>query len=173
MNITSMSGQELYKTLFGRDVGREIKPDYYEKWMKENPPKTDEYGRERYDRLIVHTEENTTPSEPDTSSVISLFETGHKGIAALSKMNLVYFKTDKEFTEYYGAIGGRLDEAYAAGKFTEDEYNELNKGLSDLIAKAKERNDYKRANAEWIRESAKASMWELQIPPPATGEFYF
>ncbi len=41
----------------------------------------------------------------------------------------------KRLGEYFGGIAKRLDEAYAAGKFTVEEYDGLNKLLSESIEK--------------------------------------
>ncbi|MDE6591760.1 MAG: hypothetical protein K2K57_01690 [Oscillospiraceae bacterium] len=39
--------------------------------------------------------------------------------------------TEERIAEYYGNIAKRLDAAYAQGKFTKEEYDELNKAIAD------------------------------------------
>jgi|GEM_PF-7105189 len=131
MNITSVNGQELYQMLFGRETTERVKLV---------PLSTDSKGA--VDRFELEHFEST----PSTSSVSSLFETGD-GLYSF-KMRLNLFKTDDEFARHYGAIGKRLDDAYASGKITEREYNELNSSLSDYISEMKDKNDNRRAELE-------------------------
>ncbi len=140
MNITSVSGQDLYRILFGRDVGTKVnvKDDIPD---SRNPDGT----VRRFDRLDVS---DTYKIDPDTSSVISLFETGDEAYSAL--MRFRGFTSDKDFARHFADIGKRLDTAYAEGKFTEDEYNELNAGLGEYISHMKEKNDVWRANREFL-----------------------
>ena len=39
--------------------------------------------------------------------------------------------TEERIAEYYGKLAKRLDAAYAEGKFTKEEYDELNKTITD------------------------------------------
>jgi hypothetical protein len=143
MNITSVSGQELYKILFDREVGTVIKKDYEEKFYKTAQP----VGEDRhYDRLIVANESNCEKANPDTSSIYSLYETGNTGYAALAKFR--GYGSDTELAKHFADIGSRLDEAYENGTFSENEYNELNAGLEDFIKQMKGKNDIWRAKRE-------------------------
>ncbi len=144
MNITSVSGQDLYRILFGRDVGTKVnvKDDIPE---SRNPDGT----VRRFDRLDVS---DTYKIDPDTSSVISLFETGDEAYSAL--MRFRGFTSDKDFAKHFADIGKRLDTAYAEGKFTEEEYNELNTGLGEYISHMKEKNDVWRAKRELLNDSS-------------------
>jgi hypothetical protein len=143
MNITSVSGQELYKILFDREVGTFIKKDYEEEFYKTVKP----VGEDRhYDRLIVANEGNSEKANPDTSSIYSLYETGNAGYAALAKFR--GYGSDTELAKHFADIGSRLDEAYENGTFSEDEYNELNAGLDDFIKQMKGKNDVWRAKRE-------------------------
>jgi hypothetical protein len=146
MNITSMSGRELFNTLFGRDTARQVTETAKEEFLAEVKP--DENGR--YDRVMLATVDNTEHIDPDTSSVTELYKSGLGGIYNLQRFTAPF--TDKELVEHFGAMGARLDAAYGEGKFTEDEYNELNKGLTELITKAKAFSDEKRATMQYYRE---------------------
>ncbi len=94
---------------------------------------------------------DTYKIDPDTSSVISLFETGDEAYSAL--MRFRGFTSDKDFAKHFADIGKRLDTAYAEGKFTEEEYNELNSGLNEYISYMKDKNDIWRAEREFIRSN--------------------
>jgi hypothetical protein len=143
MNITSVSGQELYKILFDREVGTVIKKDYEEEFYKT----VESVGEDRhYDRLIVANKSNSEKANPDTSSIYSLYETGNAGYAALAKFR--GYGSDTELAKHFADIASRLDKAYENGTFSEDEYNELNAGLDDFIKQMKSKNDVWRAKRE-------------------------
>ncbi|MDR0943979.1 MAG: hypothetical protein LBM41_05550 [Ruminococcus sp.] len=146
MNITSMTGRELFNTLFGRDTTRQITAEAKEEFYETVKP--DENGK--YDRLMVATVDNTENIDPDTSSVTALYESGMGGILKLQRFQAPI--SDKDFVERFGEMGKRLDEAYKEGKFTEDEYNELNKGLAELATKTKALSNERAASIEYARE---------------------
>ena len=153
MNITSVGGQELYNILFGRDVGNKVKlvP------IDENNQRIENDGKRQYDRFELEKVDNN----PCTSSISSLFQTGN-GLYAYS-FRINFFKTDDEFARHYGEIGRRLDTAYAEGKFTEDEYNELNASLAEYIGEMKTKNDYRRGEFELAKSGYRFE------PPKTTG----
>jgi hypothetical protein len=140
-----MTGQELYKTLFGKDTARQITKEAKEAFLEANPPVNG-----KYDRLMVITEENSENISPDTSSLLSLYDSGTNGIYKFEM--LLKPKSDDELARRFGEIGDRLDTAYKEGKFTEDEYNELNAGLNELISVTKGRNDKARATKQFAAE---------------------
>jgi hypothetical protein len=133
-----MSGQELYKTLFGKEVANKIQ--LIPSAAESDPKAFDSNGKRLLDRF-EHIENN-----PCTSSVYSLFKTGNGLYAYSYRIN--HFKTDDDFVRYFGDIGRRLDEAFAQGKFTEDEYNQLNASFAEYIAEMKTKSDYRRAELE-------------------------
>ncbi|MDR0974885.1 MAG: hypothetical protein LBL80_04245 [Ruminococcus sp.] len=145
MNITSMTGQELYKTLFGTDTRKKITDEASEAFHEANPPVDG-----RYDKLMVMTEENSEHIDPDTSSLLSLYDSGSNYIYKLERFTAP--KSDEELAARFGDIGARLDAAYSEGKFTEDEYNELNNSLTELISVTKSRNDRIKAEREFNKE---------------------
>jgi predicted nuclease with TOPRIM domain len=144
-----MTGRELFNTLFGRDTARQVTEQAKEEFMSTVKP--DENGK--YDRVMVATAENTENIDPDSSSVTALYESGMGGILKLQKFQAPI--SDKDFVERFGEMGKRLDEAYKEGKFTEDEYNELNKGITELATKTKALSNERAASIEYAREQLK------------------
>lgn len=131
MNITSMSNRELYQTLAGRDIscGSLLNsPQMKGKIKAVYSSNRDTFSRDK-DLL-------------DGSSVTSLFETGSP-IRIMTSRGM----TSEELAEHFGGIGKRLDEAYAQGKFTKEEYDELNTGLDEYIEKMTSRSE--RMTAVW------------------------
>jgi hypothetical protein len=164
MNITSMTGRELFNTLFGRDTARQITEEAKEEFMSTVKP--DENGK--YDRVMLATAENTENINPDTSSVTALYESGMGGILKLQKFSAPI--SDKDFVDRFGEMGKRLDEAYDEGKFTEDEYNELNKGLAELATKTKALSNERAASIEYAREQLRFQFENQFVTPDFTGE---
>jgi hypothetical protein len=152
MNITSMTGQELYKTLFGQETQRQVTEEAKKAFLEENPPVNG-----KYDRLMILTKENSENIDPDTTSLQSLYDTGTNNIYKLEMF--LKPKSNEELARRFGEIGARLDEAYKEGKFTEDEYNELNAGLTELISVTKARNDKAKASREFAREHQPFEMY--------------
>lgn len=135
MNITSMSSGELYKTLSGRDANvfkLTNMPQMRDKIKAVYPSNRDEFIRD---------EDNL-----DGRSVTTLFESAFP-IKALRMSN-------EQLSQHFGDIGKRLDEAYAQGKFTEEEYNELNAGLDEYIEHATSQTEKMRA----VWETGKQNM---------------
>ena len=125
MNITSMNAVELYKTIA--------------------------------DPVRVKTEFSDPADAAAEARKFDKFESsGVDSIESLMGLNspssFMYLKSglgmsDKEIAEHVGGMGKRLDEAYANGKFTKEEYDELNKSLDDYAVKLA--NKSKRMEASW------------------------
>lgn len=125
MNITSMNAVDLYKTLA--------------------------------DPMRVKTEFSTPADAANETKKFDKFESsGVDSIESLMGLNsptsFMYIKSglgmsDSEIAEHVGGIGKRLDEAYASGKFTKEEYDELNQSLNDYAVKLA--NKSKRVEASW------------------------
>lgn len=125
MNITSMNAVELYKTIA--------------------------------DPMRVKAEFSDPADAAEESRKFDKFESGGvDSIESLMGLNspssFMYIKSglgmsDSEIAEHVGGIGKRLDEAYANGKFTKEEYDELNNSLSDYAVKLA--NKSKRMEASW------------------------
>lgn len=63
--------------------------------------------------------------------------------------------TEERIAEVFGSMAKRLDDAYSKGKFTEDEYNELNdmiaKGMEQETARAERAKAFKKVIAEHMK----------------------
>ncbi len=140
MNITSVGAQELYRIVFGvhSDSSGKGQVTLSQEAIKKAS------GR---DQLIV----SEKFADPDMSSVISLFETGNRVLSSDASLGLG--GDDEKLVSFFADIGKRLDTAYAEGKFTEEEYNELNSGLNEYISYMKDKNDIWRAEREFIRSN--------------------
>lgn len=125
MQITSMNAVELYKTIA--------------------------------DPMRVKTEFSDPTDAAAEARKFDKFESsGVDSIESLMGLNsptsFMYIKSglgmsDNEIAEHVGGIGKRLDEAYASGKFTKEEYDELNQSLDDYAVKLA--NKSKRMEASW------------------------
>lgn len=124
MNISSVGSSELKQILMG-DIYKPDNRTAEEKAAYEE--QVSKCGLKAYEGDIF---ELTKDSE-DTTSLTYMFK--------MSGYSCLIGGTDhpgkKALAEHFGGIGKRLDEAYAAGKFTEDEYNELNQSLNEYIEK--------------------------------------
>ena len=56
-----------------------------------------------------------------------------------------FVATKERIAEYYGAMAKRLDQAYAEGKFTKDEFDELSEMITNQIEKEAEVSERKTA----------------------------
>ena len=81
---------------------------------------------------------------------------------------------DKErIARYYGDMAKRLDEAYAEGKFTEDEYKELSEMIEKQVEKEAELTERKKAFLELGKKRGSLSpaaaksviLWEQSLTP--------
>ncbi|WP_432651819.1 hypothetical protein [Huintestinicola sp.] len=121
MNITSMTNAEAYEILTGQ-----------------KPPMT----KGAADIAVLGQEGNKRRSDEFTVSGDMDFNDPATMMFIKADCNLRLGKgckngvpDEKRLGEYFGGIAKRLDEAYAAGKFTEEEYDGLNKLLSESIEK--------------------------------------
>lgn len=144
MNITSMSSRELYRALAGCDIScgsLQSAPQMKGKIKAVYSSNRDTFSR---DKDLF-----------DGSSVTSLFETG----SPIRIMTSCGMKAE-ELAEHFGGIGKRLDAAYSEGKFTKEEYDELNAGLDEYIEKMTSRSE--RMTAVWATGKEK---WRKVLNP--------
>lgn len=73
--------------------------------------------------------------------------------------------TDERMAKHFGNIGRNLDEAYKAGKFTEDEYGELNASLDEYIENIISRNEQTLATRAVMQQEWKDRMANKDAPP--------
>lgn len=64
--------------------------------------------------------------------------------------------TKERIAEYYGAMAKRLDEAYAEGKFTKDEFDELNEMITSQVEK--DAGLYERLKASYALGKERGSL---------------
>ena len=124
MNITSMNAVDLMKTLGGSSYEyKKITPEE----RAEEEKRLAQGGILSYKGRDIF--EHSGDDLYDTSSVTALFKTsGYSYIIGNGDR-----PTDEQLAEHFGGIGKRLDEAYAQGKFTDREYEELNASLNEYI----------------------------------------
>ncbi len=73
--------------------------------------------------------------------------------------------TDERMAQHFGNIGKNLDEAYKAGKFTEDEYGELNASLDEYMENIISRNEQTLATRAVMQQEWKDRMANKGVPP--------
>ncbi len=150
-----MGNRELYQTLAGRDIscGSLLNSPNYEKYKDKikavYPSNRDTFTRDK-DGI-------------DGSSVTSLFET-----ASPIRLMLSQGMNKEELAEHFGGIGKRLDTAYSQGKFTKQEYDELNAGLDEYIEKMTSKSE--RMTAVWA--TSKENMINREKAYLASGIVY-
>lgn len=125
MNITSMNAVELYKTIA--------------------------------DPMRVQAEfSNPTDAAVEIKKFDRFESSGIDSIESLMGLNspnsFMYIKSGlgmstDEIAEHVGGIGKRLDEAFANGRFTKEEYDELNKSLDDYAVNLANKSN--RMKASW------------------------
>lgn len=150
-HIASMNAQELYKTLSG-------KTDDDIRLSDGNMPK--ELNAAYYANY-----DNMTPIQKmnyiDTTSVSAMFENTSE-VRFMIAMAGLNGADNSKIAEHIGGIGKRLDEAYAAGKFTKREYYQLCKGLDDYAVSLTERCTRSKLRTDMIRSEPKSSLMSAE-----------
>lgn len=144
MQITSMSNRELLKTLTGMTYGgvseeaRQLIDPGSTSAAKTNKDRFEssdsavyeksESGAKNTDRFEYSGDDDDIDFNDkcvqlyiNSQSLISLLD-NNKGIVTMETI-----------AEHYGRMAKRLDEAYAAGKFTKEEYDYLNAGIAERM----------------------------------------
>lgn len=146
MNITSMSNRELLKTLTGINysgVSDEVRQLVDPSSGSTNVTQTNkdrfessdsavyeksESGAKNTDRFEYSGDEDIDFNDRCVSMYIQ-----SRTLASLTLGMDNGVPTMDRIAEYYGGIAKRLDEAYAAGKFTKEEYDYLNAGIAERM----------------------------------------
>ena len=163
MNITSVQGQDLYKIIAGNSYDEDFKKVTNEELAKHGFKKVGNF--DSFNLSKKSTDPTKIQDGVDVSSIESILSD------TSGRINLVLIKakvngglnvtdgfsttlSENEIASYIGGIGKRIDEAYAQGKFTEDEYNQLNDSLKEYAEAVTAKNE--RAIASWtiVRENA-------------------
>ena len=143
--VSGMSNKELYKTLTGKDyniTASALRESEYLKMQKLDPDRASKDIREEINEaskanrdVFVHCDEmDINFSDLYTGRTISFNE------VSSYRLGGNFWNENREtrmqmIANYYGDIGKRLDEAYAAGKFTKEEYDMLNKSIYEQMDK--------------------------------------
>lgn len=146
MNITSMSNRELLKTLTGinypgvsEEVRQLVDPssgstsvtqtnkDRFESSDSAVYEKS-ESGAKNTDRFEYSGDEDIDFNDKCVSMYIQ-----SRTLASLTLGMDNGVPTMDRIADYYGRMAKRLDEAYAAGKFTKEEYDYLNAGIAERM----------------------------------------
>ena len=165
MNITSVCGQELYRILMGQDIGSlsRLRGDLTdsEKARLESVRNAENSNAKELHGVYTDLYERYQPTV-NTSSVTSVLYSmclaydSHGARGQFGSSN-----TLKDLTNHFADIGRRLDAAFAEGKFTEEEYNELNKSLKEYITNETALWDRRRAEDQFMRDRGSAHWQAL------------
>lgn len=124
MNISSVSSSELKQILMG-DIYRPDNRTAEEKAAYEE--QVSKCGINAYKGDIFE----LTKGGEDTASLAYMFKmSGYSCLIGGSD-----HPGKEALAEHFGGIGKRLDEAFASGKLTEAEYNELDQSLNEYMEK--------------------------------------
>ncbi|MCM1578249.1 MAG: hypothetical protein NC078_05555 [Ruminococcus sp.] len=73
--------------------------------------------------------------------------------------------TDERMARHFGRLGKNLDKAYGEGKFTKEEYDELNASLDEYTENIIVRNEHTRATRAVMQQEWKDRMAHKDQPP--------
>ncbi|MDE7295367.1 MAG: hypothetical protein K2N72_13165 [Oscillospiraceae bacterium] len=153
MNISSMSGAELFTTLTGKAPVKPILDVVKEANASKSVTKLDgsaaagNTGASNRDVFVRSSKE----IDPETDSFERLMQYDNE-----LKLRISAGITKEQLATHFGDMAKRLDEAYAQGKFTESEYNELNAGLMESFDNAITKCERRAASCEVIKENMRA-----------------
>ncbi|MBD5391226.1 hypothetical protein HDR66_00275 [bacterium] len=146
MQITSMSNRELLKTLTGINypgVSEEVRQLVDPSSGSASAAKTNKDRFESSDSAVYEKSENGAKNtdrfehsgdeDIDFNDECVSFYIQSRTLASLTLGMDNGIPTKERIAEYYGRIAKRLDEAYAAGKFTKEEYDYLNAGIAERM----------------------------------------
>lgn len=159
MNITSMSGRELFTTLTGVELPQRSETEKSEQAPVTNGPLRNS-ERDFFEDMGI--------KEYDTHSISSLLKTGLYSSFIGSNDH----PDDSALAEHFGNIAKRLDEAYAVGKFTEEEYNELNSSLDEYIENRTSSAENSRAFYAVMKEEHGANVSQINEVKKISSEEY-
>lgn len=145
MNITNVAPKELYEIVTGKNYdSTHISVD---EALKKYPNVNMKAVR------TVDSFEKTSESGIDTSSIAGIY----KREFSWGKAGVTGYSID-ELADEIGNIGKRLDKAFGEGKFSAEEYEELNKSLDEYAEKLTARSERTTATLAAIRENKKPGL---------------
>ncbi|MDE6600181.1 MAG: hypothetical protein K2K34_08910 [Oscillospiraceae bacterium] len=134
MNITSMDMNSLFHTLMGKAPSKPVMDVVSDASKKsEFVQLNDDLNTAKKDTFTKKSDEIT----PEADSVDRLLD-----YDTMLDMKIRSGMTRAQLATHFGEIAKRLDEAYSEGKFTKDEYDELNAGLMESYEKYISRCEY-------------------------------
>lgn len=142
MNITSMDMNSLFHTLMGKAPSKPVMDVVSDASKKiEFVQLNDDLNTAKKDTFTKKSDEIT----PEADSVERLLD-----YDTMLDMKVRSGMTRAQLATHFGDIAKRLDAAYAEGKFTKDEYDELNAGLMESYEKYISRCEYAAAGKQVI-----------------------
>lgn len=148
MNISSMSGAELFTTLTGKAPKKTTLDVVKEANASKASEKLDGSVSGGKRDVFVR---STKDIEPETDSFERLMDYDND-----LNFRISFGMTKEQLATHFGDMAKRLDKAYADGKFTEDEYKELNSGLLESYDNAITKCERRAASFEVIKENMRA-----------------
>lgn len=155
MNITSMNGAELFRTLTGKDPA---KPTLDMVKEGQTAGLSESTGAQGKRDVFVR---SSPEIEPETDSFSRLMDYDND-----LDFRIRAGMTKEQLATHFGDMAKRLDEAYSQGKFTQDEYNELNAGLLEGFDSAITRCERRAASMEVIKENMRARQSGMEAGQP-------
>lgn len=146
MNITSVRSSELFDILADPSIPKRSEGRTVEE-MISNANKRDTFERDKY---------------YDTSSIEALMG-GFDSAASPMYLKAALGMNDNEIAEHVGGIGKRLDEAYANGRVTKEEYDELNTSLNDYAVNLTNRCKRSEASRAIIKQEGTVNLQRLIV----------
>lgn len=134
MNITSMDMNSLFHTLMGKAPSKPVMDVVSDANKKtEFVQLNDDLNTAKKDTFTKKSDEIT----PEADSIDRLLD-----YDTTLDMKIRSGMTKAQLATHFGEIAKRLDKAYSEGKFTKDEYDELNSGLMESYEKYISRCEY-------------------------------
>ena len=162
-NITSMNQTDLFRTLTGKDPVKSAKVVIRETMSKtEQAEKTETAEKPaNRDTLELTNVNDRKASDINEDTFEHLME-----YDPLLDFQIAFGMTKEQLATHFGGMAKRLDEAYAQGKFTEDEYNSLNDGLLEYYDRSITRCERRAATAEIVKENMRERSQGLNESMP-------
>lgn len=139
MNITSMDMNSLFHTLMGKSPSKPVMDVVSDASEKKLVQLNDDMNTAKKDTFTKKSDEIT----PDADSVDRLLD-----YDTTLDMRVRAGMTKAQLATHFGEIAKRLDTAYSEGKFTKEEYDELNAGLMESYDKYISRCEYAAAGKQ-------------------------
>lgn len=152
-SITSMNQTDLFRTLTGKDPVKSAKVVIRETMAKNDQAEKTETAEKPANRdtleLTNVNDRKVSDINEDTFEHLMEYD-------PLLDFQIACGMTKEQLATHFGGMAKRLDEAYAQGKFTEDEYNSLNEELLEYYDRSITRCERRAATDEVVKENMRA-----------------